>query len=154
MIFPICGIDPGPSQSAYAVWMTGQKVVSVSETLPNNSFLNLMRHGDFERYTVVIEDVAFYGKVLNKETFETLKMIGRLQEIFPNHILVTFPQKALHFCGRRNGVSSGQISQVMQANYGGKGTNKQPGPFHGVTSHIWDAVACSIWFMETNGGLS
>jgi hypothetical protein len=142
----ILGIDPGPRQSAYAFWVTDERRVYPVETLANEDFLFKMRF--YKPDIVVIEDVAFYGKVLNKETFETLKMIGRLQEIFPEHILVTFPTKALHFCGRRNGVSSGMIAQVIQGNYGGKGTVKQPGPFYGVKGHEWDAVACAIFYLE------
>jgi hypothetical protein len=143
----ILGIDPGPTRSAYAVWLTDEKRAFPCETLANEDFLFKMRR--YHPDVIVIEDVSFYGKVLNKETFDTLKLIGRLQEIFPQHVLVDFPTKAYHFCNSRRGVTSGQIAKVIQAKYGGKGTNKLPGPFHGIRAHEWDAVSCAIWYAET-----
>ena len=142
----ILGIDPGPTVSAWASWDSEDRQCCGSATIGNQDFLDRMRNALID--TVCIEDVAFYGRVLNSETFETLRMIGRLQEIFPQHRLVTFPVKALHFCNARSKVTSGQIAQVLMARYGNKGTKKQPGAFFGVSGHQWDAIACGIWLAE------
>ncbi len=143
----LIGIDPGPTVSAWAAWDTETKRCPGSATIGNIDFLDRMRNALIDN--ICIEDVAFYGRVLNCETFETLRMIGRLQEIFPQHTLVTFPVKALHFCNSRSKVTSGQMAQVLMARYGKKGTQKQPGPFLGVSGHAWDAVSCAIWLAET-----
>jgi len=147
----ILGVDPGPEQSAGVVWDGCFVVAHVQK--PNNEFrehlLNLESLWP-KKFVVAIEDVAFYGKVLNRSTFDTLKFIGRIQEIFPdNHHLVYFPDIAYHFCNSRRGVNTPQINSVLRSRYGEKGTKKNPGILYGIKEHEWSALAVAIYYSDT-----
>jgi hypothetical protein len=143
----ILGCDPGSDQSACVLWDTKQNRILKHWQEPNGVVLTILR-GMVCPDVCVIEDVAFYGKVLNKSTFETLKFIGRIQEIFPhNHALVIYPEIAVHFCNSRR-VKTSQINAVLMDRFGGKGTKKQPGVLFGIKEHEWSALSCCIHYAD------
>jgi hypothetical protein len=144
----IMGIDPGTEQSAMVVW--NNEIVINHIQCSNIDFLQAMRNGTGKSVNhVVIEDVAFYGKVLNKSTFDTLKLIGRIQEIFPDkHSLVYFPDIAYHFCNSRRGVNTAQINKVLISRFGEKGTKKNPGILYGIKEHEWSALAVAVYYAD------
>lgn len=147
----IMGVDPGPNQSACAIWNTlNQQIVNYGQ-YPNNEFRTIVKNFNHNNCVdiCVIEDMAFYGKVQNRESFETLKFIGRLQEIFlNNHSLVYFPDIAYHFCNSRRGVKTSHINAVLTDRFGGKGTKKKPGLLWGIREHIWSALAVCIYWAD------
>ncbi|MFA5379305.1 MAG: hypothetical protein WC455_26350 [Dehalococcoidia bacterium] len=150
----ILGIDPGPEQSAGVVWDGAFVACHIQK--PNAEFRehlinleSLWPEGYQRPFIVAIEDVAYYGKVLNRSTFDTLKMIGRIQEIFDkNHACVFFPDIAYHFCNSRRGVNTAQINKVLVDRFGGKGTKKNPGPLYGIREHEWSALAVAVYYAE------
>ena len=149
----IFGIDPGPEISAGVLWDTELNRVMGATQTENDLFRMAAKiewkEGNFN--VAVIEDVAFYGKVLNRSTFETLKFIGRLQEIFaPYCQFVYFPDYALHFCNSRRGVKTSQINAVLTDRFGGKGTQKNPGPLYGIKEHMWSALAVAVYWADLN----
>ncbi len=148
----ILGIDPGPEQSASVLWDTEEKRILGHSQAENGLFkvgIKIAWHeGEFE--ICAIEDVSYYGKVLNRSTFDTLKMIGRLLEICdPYTALVEFPSIAYHFCNSRRGVKTSQINKVLEDKYGGKGTKKNPGPLYGIKEHEWSALSVALYYAET-----
>jgi len=148
----ILGIDPGPEQSASVLWDTETKSILGMCQAENDLFrlgVRMAYHeGDFD--ICVVEDVAFYGKVLNRSTFDTLKFIGRLQEICdPYCALVIFPDIAYHFCNSRRGVKTSNINRVLEDQIGGKGTKKAPGPLFGIKEHMWSALSVAVFYSET-----
>jgi len=143
----ILGIDPGPSQSAYVVWDTKTQQIVDHEQSDNITFRKniIWLRDDIEPDICVIEGMAFYGKVMNGESFDTLMFIGRLREIFAdNHELVYFPDIAYHFCNSRRGIKSSHINAVLANRFGGKGTKKNKGKLFGIKEHVWSALACCI----------
>ena len=147
----IVGIDPGPEISAVVFWTTETRKVEASWTAENSMFrLDMIKARDRGNVDMcVIEGVAFYGKILNSATFETLMFIGKLQEIFhENHKLVYFPDIAYHFCNARRGVKTSNINAVLRDRFL-KGTKKEPGAIWGVTGHEWSALSVAIFYADT-----
>jgi len=147
----ILGIDPGPSQSAYVVWDTKTQTIVDHGQSDNITFRKniIWVKDDIEPDICVIEGMAFYGKVMNGESFDTLMYIGRLQEIFEdNHELVYFPDIAYHFCNSRRGIKTSHINAVLTNRFGGKGTRKQPGVFYGIREHEWSALSAAIFYQD------
>lgn len=150
----ILAIDPGPEQSAGVIWDVDIGRVVACKQMDNRLFRIFvkaqMKCGTFD--VAAIEDVAYYGKVLNRSTFETLKFIGRLQEILHPHChFVFFPDYALHFCNSRRGVKTSQINAVLTDRLGGKGTQKNPGPLYGIKEHMWSALAVAVYWADKYG---
>lgn len=151
MIRYILGIDPGPTQSAYVLWDSMSEEIKDMGQHPNDIFRTAVLNLQYSEIVdvCVIEDMAFYGKIMNRESFETLKYIGRLQEIFnKSHELVYFPDIAMHFCNSRSGVKTSNINAVLVDRFGGKGTAKRPGKLYGVKEHIWSALAVAVFFAD------
>lgn len=149
----IIGIDPGPTQSAAVVMCTAlaRPIVDMLQE-PNEIFLASMR--EYKRKltpdVVAIEDVSYYGLSVGKDVFETIKVIGRLQEVFDGSSrLVSYPDIALHFCGQRGGVKTSNINAVLVARFGKKGTRKEPGILYGIREHVWSALAVAQYWIET-----
>ena len=77
----VMGIDPGPTESAFAIIRTDYTIVRAAK-VPNreiniedrySSSLDGLRH-------VAIEGLACYGRPVGRETFETAYMVGRCCE--------------------------------------------------------------------------
>ena len=143
----ILAIDPGPKQSAAVTWLNNE--IWDHFQCDNESFLIHMSYYKHRPIMCVIEDMAYYSKVMNKSSFDTLKFIGRLQENFSdNHALVYFPDIAYHFCNSRRGVKTSNINAVLVDRFGGKGTKKNRGIFYGIKEHEWSAVAVAVYYHD------
>ena len=126
---------------------------------------------------VVIEDVGNYGMAVGRDTFETVKWIGRFD---PFNVATMIPRPTIktHLCG----VASAKDSNVRQAlidRFGGdevavggkkcqtckgkgwKGTGRPvcpecdgdkyetpPGVLHGVSGHAWSALAVGVTYLD------
>ena len=150
----IIGIDPGPTQSAAVVMCTALAMPIVDMVQePNEKFLAIMREyrEKLAPDIVAIEDVTYYGLSVGRDVFDTLKIIGRLQEMFDGkHRLVSYPDIAVHFCGQRGGVKTSNINQVLISRRGPKGTKKAPGILYGIREHVWSALAVAQYWIENN----
>lgn len=147
----ILGIDPGPEKSAFVVW--NRKEGSIIDHLQADNVAFRERLLEVECDICVVEDVVFYGKVLNNSTFETLRFIGRIQEIFNDKCDTTsFPTYAYYFCNRRQGVSTAQVNAVLRARFGEKGTKKNPGKLYGIKEHEWSALAVAVYYSDKLDG--
>ena len=147
----ILGVDPGSEKSAVVFWNTKAQKVEASWTAENGKLRKqLIEARDVGNAEIcIIEGVAFYGKILNSATFQTLMFIGRLQEIFhESHEIVYFPDIAYHFCNARRGVKTSNINAVLRDRFKGKGTQKNPGILWGIKGHEWSALAVAIFWMD------
>ena len=73
----IFAIDPGTTESGYALW-DGAKILDFGKTGNENIKLHLATM-DFD--IAAIEMIASYGMPVGKEVFETAVWIGRFSEI-------------------------------------------------------------------------
>lgn len=147
----ICGIDPGPETSGICVWDTDRQTICAHNAIcENNLIVDTAEYGDgvAERKIdkFVIEDIACFGVSVGKSVFDTLKVIGRLQErldyqmVFKNDI-------QLHFCNTKK-AKDANIKRVLLDRFGEKGTKKNPGITYNLKNHSWDAFALCIYYQD------
>jgi hypothetical protein len=110
-------IDPGPTESAYVVYMNGQPL-SFGK-LPNDDMLVGLRHNPQD--LLVIEQVASYGMPVGEETFETVFWSGRFAQVFPGRFdRMTRVDVKMELCHRSAKVNDSVIRQRLIDLFGGK----------------------------------
>lgn len=147
----ILGIDPGTTRSGYAIYDRELHRVLESGVLSNPDVLVMLADAP---YRLVIEMIANMGMPAGKETFETVRWIGRFQQRYHAPESVEFVYRTavkLHLCGtcRAKDPNVRQaLIDLFPPTGGGKtpqiGTTKEPGPLFGVASHAWPALAVCI----------
>jgi hypothetical protein len=138
----ILGIDPGTSESAYVIF-DGVKVLEHGYLA--NAAMKQRLTGN--RYDVLaIEAVAFYGKAVGKEVFETCYWIGRFDSEC-EAMLILRREIRLHLCDTTR-CGDPQVRAAILDRFGGRkqaqGNAKSPGPLYGVKAHEWAALAVCI----------
>ena len=149
----VLGIDPGPTESAYAVW-DGQWIIQFA-TVPNEVLLQDMRALVSVPDHCAIEQIRGYGLTAGNETFDTCWWSGRFFERFGERWSTMLPRKtiATHLCGHSK-PGDKFIRQALIDRLGAPGTKRQPGPTYGVTGHVWAALAVSVtWYDLHQAGL-
>lgn len=161
----ILAIDPGPVQSAWVIWGDGRVhrseicensilLCGLREARQGSRLLQTMRSSWFCDVTsVAVEMIACYGMPVGAETFETCKVIGRIEEICLEQrvwpVRMVFRREVkMHLCGNMR-AKDGNVRQSLIDKLGPVGTKKQPGPCYGISSHLWSALAVAITALET-----
>jgi hypothetical protein len=142
----ILAIDPGTTESGYAVFGNGR--VLRSGVLPNDAVLLALRDpaafGFIAIDRMAVEMIASYGMAVGREVFETCVWIGRFIEAWQGqHELVYRQRVKLHLC-KSPRAKDANIRQALIDRLGPQGTKKQPGPTYGVKSHAWAALAVAV----------
>lgn len=150
----IIAIDPGTEQSAY---VTFDGAVPVEHaTLPNIEVRELLKSWSVE-WPLVIENVESYGKPVGRETFETVRWLGRFEEIWcPRHVVfVSRRHVKLWLCNSSSKVSDANIHAAIYDIFGGSrqkavGTKSDPGPLYGLKGHEFAALAVAVTFTQSD----
>jgi len=146
----VLGIDPGTTQTAYALW-NGQQVVECG-LVPNEQMHDMLCGEKWPGVPMFIEMVASYGMAVGKEIFQTVFWIGRFVEVWDikqqDWKLVYRLEVKLHHCHSAR-AKDANVSQALRDKYGEVGTKKQPGPLFGVKKDIWSALAIATFAHET-----
>jgi hypothetical protein len=142
----ILAIDPGTHESGWCTLMDGR--VTGSGVLPNADMLARIQSLSTwdPRVVLAIEMVASYGMAVGKEVFETVRWIGRFQQVWrdPEAVRLIYRKDVkLHLCGSPR-AKDANIRQALIDLIGAPGTKKQPGPTYGVKSHAWAALAVAV----------
>jgi len=150
----ILAIDPGTTESAYVLYDEGRLVeFGKRDNEAIRAFLLLNNSAE----VLVIEMIASYGMAVGREVFETCVWIGRFQEAFGGPCEKVYRlQVKSHLCHSAKANDS-NIRQAIIDRYprdgGGKtpqiGTQKKPGPLHGVAGDVWAALGVAITYEET-----
>lgn len=137
----VFGIDPGPLQSAYAVW-DGIAVME-AKLLSNLDMILTIRAMD-PSTIYAIEVVRGYGQIVGNDTFFTAEWVGRFDAV-ANFKAVLLPRKdiKLHLCGNTSSRDS-DIRKALIDRIGPQGTKKAPGPTFGLSGHTWAALAVAV----------
>jgi len=163
----ILGIDPGPVESAIALYPLVPGAELLCSLWGNESLLGYFRQGKvpfvvdpipllYYCRTAVIEMITSYGKrTVGQEVFDTCVVIGRLREALGHHVqTVTLTRKeiVLHLCRTRR-AGDKHVRQALIDRYGGKakaiGTKKIGyGPLHGVAEDMWSALAVAVTYAD------
>lgn len=136
-------IDPGTTHSAILDF-NGEKV-TWAQYLHNDALLIQIRScSDLLLHkSLAIEHIQCQGRIVGKETFDTCIFIGRVIEAAyarGAHIIPVYRNDVkLHLCDTMRGIKDSNVRQALIDKYGGKEEAKRR--FHGVTSHLWQALA-------------
>jgi len=143
----IVGVDPGTTEAGVVVWIGGR--AAHPAVIPN---------GEVGRYialhnpdVVAIEWIQAMGMVVGKTTFETCLWVGRFVEysLAVGAVCRCIPRGLLklHHCHDSRAKDS-NIIQALKDKFGEKGTKAEPGFFHGVSAHAWQACAVAAYVYE------
>ena len=152
----ILAIDPGNTESAYALIDAATRRPRAFEKVPNDVLLDRLAGLAYESRAVAVEMVASYGMAVGAEVFDTCVWIGRFTERIGYErvgLVKRLPVK-LHHCHDSKAKDT-NIRQALvdrfapgQPNHG-KGIKAEPGWFHGFHSDIWAAYALAVYVADT-----
>jgi hypothetical protein len=145
----ILAIDPGPTESGYALFNVRHQEVVETGIKSNYDLKQLCNDAGKHIYKPVlaVEMIACYGMPVGAETFETCLWIGRFEEAFnPKKESLRCYRKEIkqHLCGTTK-AKDPNIRQALIDRLGKPGTKKSPGPTYGITSHMWSALAVAVY---------
>lgn len=149
----IYGVDPGTTTTGWVLW-NGHSVIDGAAEERNEDFLERLRRAADANMgaPMYIEMIASYGMPVGKETFQTCVWIGRFTEVWD---ILGYPWQ---YCYRTNirthhchdaRAGDSNVNAALRDKYGSKGTKKNPGPMHKVSSHMWSALAVACYALET-----
>lgn len=148
----ILAIDPGTTQSAWVLYDPEARFVVRKAIEANEKVEDHLRWGGFNA-VLVIEKIESQGMSVGAETFETVFWTGRFAAAWDTAAAtkarrVTRREVKLHLCGSMR-AKDGNIRQAVLDKFGGRGaigTKKNPGPLHGMRSHLWSAMAVALTY--------
>lgn len=149
----VLAIDPGPTQSAYAlIDATTRRPIRFGK-IPNAALRYNLTTRTITADVAAIEMVASYGMAVGAEVFDTCVWIGRyaaaIETTGTTPTLEYRRTVKLHHCGN-NTAKDSNITQALidRFAYGqpnrGKGTKANPGWFHGFAADVWQAYALAV----------
>ena len=148
----IIAIDPGPVESGVAM-LTYHGDVATAGIHKNALVRSVL--ADTRGGHLVIEQIVCYGMPVGAEVIETAEWIGQFICAWDSvegrqHVAYKLPRKdvKLHICGSGR-AKDANIRQALLDRYGPKGTKKAPGPLYGFKSHMWQALALGLTYLET-----
>jgi len=158
----LLAIDPGTYDSAL-VWLDTVTQMPVAKELCSNSDAMAYVRGDTSGH-LAIEEIVSYGASVGHETFDTCRMIGRMQEAFVWQVwggdesrvsLIRRKTVGKTICLNGN-AKDPQIRQAVIDRFapsgGGKcrqvGIKTAPGPLFGFRKDLWSALAIGLAWCE------
>lgn len=165
----ILGIDPGTTQSGWAIINTHEGPVQVADSgvMLNAEMLAFVKsqamiHGP-TRMRIAIEWITSYGMAVGQEVFETCLWAGRFMQAWSKpEDVVLIPRREVkgYLCAGNPKAKDANVRQAIMEMFpatGGDakgnlknsiGTIKHPGPLYGVTSHAWPALGVALTYLE------
>lgn len=157
----ILAIDPGPERSSAVVWdAEACRVVEGGDQEANEGIAVRLHNRPPDGCGVlVIERPVLMGKNATAALLETARWAGVFEGSWLGIVdRLTYHRVRAHLTrsgsARESEVKQALISRFAPSGYGpqGKGTKANPGPFYGVTGHMWSAVAVAVAWWDLNGG--
>lgn len=136
-------IDPGTTQSGWVLF-DGTKVLD-SGVDDNHDLLRWVQHGQHADL-LAIEMIESMGMAVGRETFATVRWIGRFQQAWRDPEAVRLvPRSAikLEVCGSKR-AKDANIRAGLIDRLGAPGKKAAPGPTYGVASHAWQALGVAV----------
>jgi hypothetical protein len=149
----ILAIDPGPTESAFVVWITGREIRSPLDDSGKTSNVRLLEDIDYafrgQINQCVIEQMCCYGMPAGQEIFQTVRWAGRFEERFGADRVIYIPRLKVkqHLCHDSRAKDS-NIRQALIDRFGKPGTKKAPGLLYGVSGDVWAALALAVTYVD------
>lgn len=138
----VLGIDPGTEKTAFLLLEKKNGIVFGDHV--SNEEMRRIIDGVLAPQFIAIEMVASYGMPVGKEVFETVRWIGRFEEVaIRNRKSVTMVYRKdvkMHLCNSLK-AKDANIRQALIDKYGHPGTKKNPGGTYGISGDVWSALA-------------
>lgn len=151
----IFGIDPGYTESAYALIRMPDFEIIEKGKVANEDLLNICRRCTADAVDLaVIEMVASYGMPVGREVFETCVWIGRFMGATPKGLKCIYRLDEKVCLCHDTRANDASIRRALIDRYAkhdfrtGRGTKKAPDVFFGVKSDIWSAIAVCVTAYE------
>jgi hypothetical protein len=138
----VIGIDPGTRDSAYVMW-DGSKILQKS-ILANEVLLRDVRAEFFgpPGMVYVVEGMQYFGKAVGKDVFQTCYFIGRIMEATPHPVELVYRKDIKLWL---TGTVKSRDKDIRAALIDMLGKDVT----HGVSSHLWSALAVAVFYYET-----
>jgi hypothetical protein len=159
----ILAIDPGPVESAYAIYDTQKHAVIEANKIGNGEVLNALvffkrgEAGGEDEYQLVIEMIAAMGMAVGAEVFETCVWIGRFMQVWgaDRTARIKRGDVKMYLCESMRAKDKNitqAIKDMFPATGGGKdpskGTKAKPGPLYGVSKDMWAALGVALTYAD------
>ena len=143
----ILAIDPGNIESAYCI--IDKNTYKPVEFAKIDNTLLLIKMGELEYDTLIIEMIASYGMAVGQTVFETCVWIGRFiqRRTCPDFEYIYRKDEKMNLCNSMKAKDS-NIRQALIDRFGIVGTKKEPGWFYGFKKDIWAAYAVGITWLD------
>lgn len=115
----ILGVDPGPTESAFALVSDDQRVLQ-ADKVGNDALIDRIRKDPPAH--VVVESMQSYGAPVGRSTFETCYQVGRIlqacQDLGIPCTLIPRPEYSRRICGVGK-VNDAVLRQALLLRFGG-----------------------------------
>lgn len=147
----VLAIDPGPTESAYAVIRRNDLYIEEFGIIQNQQFLReVMRICNDIHIDIVVEMIASYGMAVGATVFETCVWIGRILQAADPHGIrsarVFRKDVKMNLCGMTS-AKDANIRQAIIDRYSeryGAECVKKGGVLYKVSKDVWAAVAVGL----------
>jgi Holliday junction resolvasome RuvABC endonuclease subunit len=141
----ILGIDPGPTQSAFAL-IDGTRILNAA-TIGNKEFLSIVEVCRCD--LIACEGLFYQGNIAGSSLWQTAYMIGMIFDRTEPIRFVLLPSRTVTtaICGLAR-CSDKDIKIALEERYGPPGTKKNPGQLYGMDSHVRSALAVALTASE------
>jgi Holliday junction resolvasome RuvABC endonuclease subunit len=150
----VLGIDPGPTQSGWAILGTAPSVngytVHDSGVDDNHDLLTWVKHGQRCDILAIETMLVNYGSKVGPSVMDTMRWAGKFEQHWLDQgrdadsvrLISRQDVKVALRCAITAG--NGDVRQALIELIGEPGRKKAPGPTYGVTSHAWQALAVAV----------
>jgi len=146
----VLGLDPGPEITGWFVWDSESRRGVVHGYDPNETVLSILREvSEDERVVFACEQVVSYGMPVGASVFEMCVWMGRFWQVVdprPFHMVSNSAVRA-HLC-RTHKAKDANVKAALIEKFGPVGTKKKPGPFYGVSGHVWSAAGVAVTYAD------
>lgn len=147
----IMGIDPGPTESAYAIVRPDYTLV-MAEKLPTLGLYTMIAHAEQHGVrAVVIEGLTCYGeRIIGRETWETAYVVGDVRTLADRYglpwTLYDKPTYANAIAGTGK-VTDAMLYQALRLRFG---ASTKDGPLYGLRGHndLRSAYAIAVYYLD------
>ena len=147
----VYGIDPGTYKSALVGIDENYKVVK--KIYDDNQVIEKFLEEEEGDVEVAVEFVQSYGMAVGRETFITVRWVGRFERAYDNgqkfyrdkFFYYARPTVRAHIC---SGVSRVKDKHIRASLIMRLGKSKKGEPLEGITGHLWSALAVAVTHLD------
>lgn len=148
----VLAIDPGTTESAYALYEPERRKLLDFGKVPNHDMLAVIATEDHS--ALIIERIESYGMPVGREVFDTVQWTGRfIQAADPGRPWHQLPRREvkLHLCGQSKAKDANVRQALLDRFHGPVTPSGKPAkghPLRGVSGDVWAALAVAVTWAD------